>query len=629
MATVYSLVCWGGRTGKTVTLTIASPCVITLTNHGLRDGTGLRFKANGDTLPTGLTSGVTYYTKSTASNTFNLYSDAALTSIINTSGSESGVHILQSLMVADPAVTLAVYGLSDLSRWGSSGSERIYDSLASCNSARYWVSAGVDSEVYEIGEAFEDICSASVVVGSSGVNNGSASEYLVTTRVNGVRTPAFHNGVPYSAYMLSNTSANTSATLGVVVGDVCVDGVNILHRATSVGSLKYCVSAVTATSYNVKFLNVIASAGNAGSDNLGAGFNLNVNSLLLENCIAHGFTSTTHGYAFTIGANATTNCRLVNCLATKNYIGFYHIHRTLALYNCVSVGNTRNWRKGIAHSLGQINRCFGNIGDETDTRVVTFSAGSTLMTFTALEVTPVKSMSFTLTTTGTLPTFSGGALEVNKLYYFAGAPTTTSAGVGWYPGDPGYTLLDAGTGVHTANFVLSSRSYLGVGVSVMDFASAPQNTFTNWSANDFTPVATAITVDTNFSFAGQPVTDIAGNEKPCYAGGSAEYSDAGPFEYDKGFGPRPASHTLTLFDVVVGSRIFIRDQADTATHYDDVAAASTVVVTATVYSDSRDQWRIRIRKATTAPKYLPFETLTSVSAGSSSIFVAQVPDLIA
>ena len=125
MSTVFSLVCWGGRTGKTVSLTIASPCVVTNTNHGLRDGTGLRFKANGDTLPAGLTAGVTYYAKSTAANTLNLYSDAGLTMIVNTSGTQSGTHILQSLLVADPANALASYGLSDLSRWGSSGSERI------------------------------------------------------------------------------------------------------------------------------------------------------------------------------------------------------------------------------------------------------------------------------------------------------------------------------------------------------------------------------------------------------------------------------------------------------------------------------------------------------------------------
>lgn len=47
MATVYSLICFGGRTGKTVTMTIANPCVVTLTNHGLRDGFGVVFSTSG------------------------------------------------------------------------------------------------------------------------------------------------------------------------------------------------------------------------------------------------------------------------------------------------------------------------------------------------------------------------------------------------------------------------------------------------------------------------------------------------------------------------------------------------------------------------------------------------------
>ena len=39
MATIYSLICWGGKDGKAVTC--ATTDIITLTNHGLRDGTGV------------------------------------------------------------------------------------------------------------------------------------------------------------------------------------------------------------------------------------------------------------------------------------------------------------------------------------------------------------------------------------------------------------------------------------------------------------------------------------------------------------------------------------------------------------------------------------------------------------
>ena len=76
MATVHSLVCWGGRTGKTVTLTVASPCVVTSTNHGLRYGTGLVFSTTG-ALPTGVTAGTTYYARYVAANTFHLYDTEA------------------------------------------------------------------------------------------------------------------------------------------------------------------------------------------------------------------------------------------------------------------------------------------------------------------------------------------------------------------------------------------------------------------------------------------------------------------------------------------------------------------------------------------------------------------------
>ena len=76
MATVYSLICFGGRTGKTVTISNGNPCVVTLTRHGLRDGTGVVLSTTG-TLPAGVTAGVTYYSKSTAENTHNLYDTSA------------------------------------------------------------------------------------------------------------------------------------------------------------------------------------------------------------------------------------------------------------------------------------------------------------------------------------------------------------------------------------------------------------------------------------------------------------------------------------------------------------------------------------------------------------------------
>lgn len=74
----------------TVTMTIASPCVVTDTAHGFSNGQALQLTTTG-ALATGLTPGLTVYIVGVTTNTYNL----ALTvggAAINTTGSQSGVH---------------------------------------------------------------------------------------------------------------------------------------------------------------------------------------------------------------------------------------------------------------------------------------------------------------------------------------------------------------------------------------------------------------------------------------------------------------------------------------------------------------------------------------------------------
>lgn len=87
-------------------------------------------------------------------------------------------------------------------------------------------------------------------------------------------------------------------------------------------------------------------------------------------------------------------------------------------------------------------------------------------------------------------------------------------------------------------------------------------------------------------------------------------------------------HTLTLNNVVVGSRVHIEDQGGTTTRYDQIAASATVVIPLQAYANGSPQnnWRIRVRKASTAPYYQPYETLMTATVGSSSIYVSQNPD---
>lgn len=96
-----TMVAYGAHDGyrSTVTITIASPAVITWTAHGHSNGTSGTFTTTG-ALPTGLVAATTYYVVNAATDTFQL----SLTSggaAINTSGTQSGVHTFTT-GAADP-----------------------------------------------------------------------------------------------------------------------------------------------------------------------------------------------------------------------------------------------------------------------------------------------------------------------------------------------------------------------------------------------------------------------------------------------------------------------------------------------------------------------------------------------
>jgi hypothetical protein len=77
---------------RTVTMTIASPAVVTLATHGFLAGQAIQFFTTG-ALPTGVTAGTTYYVSATglAAGTFQFSATRGGASV-NTSGTQSGVH---------------------------------------------------------------------------------------------------------------------------------------------------------------------------------------------------------------------------------------------------------------------------------------------------------------------------------------------------------------------------------------------------------------------------------------------------------------------------------------------------------------------------------------------------------
>ena len=80
--------------GRTATMTIASPAVVTLANHGLVLNDQFYFTTTG-ALPTGVSANTTYYVISTglAADTFQ-FSATQGGSAVNTSGTQSGTHTL-------------------------------------------------------------------------------------------------------------------------------------------------------------------------------------------------------------------------------------------------------------------------------------------------------------------------------------------------------------------------------------------------------------------------------------------------------------------------------------------------------------------------------------------------------
>lgn len=80
-----------GEPSYTVTVTIASPGVVTWADHGLEANGRVVFSTTG-ALPTGITAGTTYFVKTVLDEDTFTISATAGGAVINTSGSQSGVH---------------------------------------------------------------------------------------------------------------------------------------------------------------------------------------------------------------------------------------------------------------------------------------------------------------------------------------------------------------------------------------------------------------------------------------------------------------------------------------------------------------------------------------------------------
>lgn len=510
MATVNSLICFGGLNGKTVTFTDAGD-VVNLTNHGLRPGSAVFFQNTGGALPTGLTANTFYYAKQGADqNKFLLYptsSDAiAGTNQITFTGTGSGTTVVKSG---------TIFGPVDLSRYGST---RVYDGLVSWNTGRSGAGQ-FDIEVAEIDDAFTETVSAQLQITIPSAQN------LIISRRNGVRAKGWHNANhPATSLAALTLSHGYVLYAGGGVGGAAmiklaryrdtIDGISVMN--TSGGSVAYGVDLDVLCTLRNSFVYCTRT--------LGTGVNLRSAFAKAENNVFNGWLT---GSAF---GSSQSGIVFQNNLITKCTNGFTAVSTVRGfIYNNISVGNTTNW--------------------------------------------------------GTAPTSLEGA--------------SNNAG-------------------------LSGEAWMTSGESRITIATTD---FANYANNDFKPAnASSPQVEAGVLPYGYPTDDIGDRFRPDYMNGGAAIIDCGPFEFDHGYGPWPSNHTLTLTNVVVGSRVLVRDQSGTVTHYDQIAASSTIEIIVTVFGDSRDNWRIKVRKASAAPYYQPYETLMTATAGSSSIYVNQLPD---
>lgn len=513
MATVNSLICFGGLNGKTVTFTDAGD-VVNLTNHGVRPGLACFFQNSGGALPTGLTANQLYYAKQGADqNKFLLYptqADAiAGTNQVTFSGTGSGTTVVKSSLV---------FTGTDLSRYDNA---RVYDGLTSWNTGRAGASP-YDIEVAEWADPFTDIVSAGLVISVPSAQN------IITTKVNGIRSAAFHNG-NYPSTVLANMTLGMGAVFlntGPVSGGGAMLRLN-RYRDTVDGMVIM----------------------NTSSSGISYGIDLNVQCRALRNIIVSSV----------VGSAAGIYMRSALSEASGNLV-------------C-------GWANGATFQSAQVGLLFSN-------NILTKNTNG-------LQ-----------------------AVDGTKGFFYNNISigNTTSQ----WPTQPSQ-LEGASNNAGPAGLAWMTSGGSRVTIATTDFADYANNNFR--PANTSSPQ-----VEAGVSFYGYITEDLAGRFMPDYMNGGAASIDIGCFEFDHGYGPWPSTHTLTLTNVVVGSRVFIRDQANTTTHYDQIAAASTVVINVTVYGDARDNWRIKIRKASAAPYYQSYETLMTATAGNSSIYVNQLPN---
>ena len=192
-----------GAATATVTITIAAPGVVTWSNHGLSTGTPVVFTTTG-ALPTGITSGTTYYAVVITANTFQIASSvanaiAATPTVITTSGTQSGTHTGTRYNITQRLSMQSVTGVTD----------RLGADLIITGSQGTGTGAG-GSIIFQVAPA-------------GGTSNAVQNALATALTIDSTRLATFANGISTdtltgpSGYVLANSS-----TVALFNSAVCV-----------------------------------------------------------------------------------------------------------------------------------------------------------------------------------------------------------------------------------------------------------------------------------------------------------------------------------------------------------------------------------------------------------------------
>lgn len=597
MATVYSLVCFGGLSGKTVTFTDAGD-VVNLTNHGLRQGvTGIVFSTTGS-LPTGITAGTTYYPRDGADdNKFTIYptkADAmAGTNQVTFTGTGSGTHTVKSANMLS----------ADLSRYGDT---LVYDSLYSMNNARSAVLLYGDEEIVEIIDAFTEYRTGTTLFS---VKRARAT---ITTLVNGVRSEGFHAWKQSSGYILLGNHPQNQLELGSF--DLVIDGISVTYNSSSSSANMAAISQNTG-GVNCTVRNCLITS--PGTGNI-RGISIGTGMKVYNNVIA-GLNGSAGVAAFYTGGGAGS--LVYNNLAAKNDVGFLATSTSQGIFfNNISVGNTVNWGFRPAYTAAYHAN---NAGEPTDKVSFTASAGSSTLTFASDHGYSIG-LPISFQTTGSLPTVNGVSLDVGTVYYVKTVPTTTTMTIAATSGGTALMFDGIGSGTHTMSLIWGSGP-----TQIEIDISSPGTVFADYANDNFAPSGSSSPlVNSGTAVALGWTLDGNDNPRPNYEPSvyPNEVWDIGPFEFDHGNGLAPLQVTLSISGMAKGSVMAVYKTSDGSAIISPTTIGATGSYSITYSYTGDTQITVVVRKGSSGTKYLPYSAPGLITSAGFALIVNQVID---